>query len=299
MAHAEEEALVNELVNRVASRLGVLAGGGAELAPVGRCGTSDESCNSCGHCASRKQDVIQEMLAYGATRVGNTLDGPKPDDSIAPLIDHTALKPDVTKDQLRKLCEEAMKWGFATVCVNAANIPFCARILHGSRVKPIAVVGFPLGAMTPTSKAYEAREAVRHGAREIDMVINIGAMKNKEYALVLADICAVVAASKPHPVKVILETSQLTRDEKVIVCALSKCAGAAFVKTSTGFAGGGATVEDIALMREVVGPEMGVKASGGVRDLEGARALVKAGANRIGASASVAIVTGQKSKSAY
>ncbi|MEW5852434.1 MAG: deoxyribose-phosphate aldolase [Myxococcota bacterium] len=238
-------------------------------------------------------------MRHGLARVGGGIGGAKPDANIAPLIDHTLLKQDATKEQLKKVCDEAKQWGFATVCVNAANIPFVARELAGSSVKPIAVVGFPLGAMTPGAKAYETREAIRYGAREIDMVINIGALKNKEYALVLADICAVVGAAKPVPVKVIIESGALTHDEKVIACALSKCAGAAFVKTSTGFGPGGATVEDIKLMREIVGPEMGVKASGGVRDTEGARAMVSAGANRIGASASVAIVTGGKSDAKY
>src|SRR5690606_9306977 len=166
-------------------------------------------------------------------------------------------------------------------------------------VKPIAVVGFPLGAMTPTAKAFEAREAVRSGAREIDMVINIGALKSKDYALVADDICKVVQASKPYPVKVILETGGLSYDEKVIGCALSKAGGAAFVKTSTGFGKGGATVEDIELMRRIVGDDIGVKASGGVRSTEDAQKMMAAGANRIGASASVAIVTGQKSNAAY
>ncbi|MBI5497693.1 MAG: deoxyribose-phosphate aldolase [Deltaproteobacteria bacterium] len=239
------------------------------------------------------------MLRMGVSRVGAGPGGTRPDGAIAPLIDHTILKADVTKEQLKKVCDEAKQWGFATVCVNAVNIPFVARELAGSSVKPIAVVGFPLGAMTPMAKAFETREAIRHGAREIDMVINIGALKGKDYTLVLADIVAVVQAAKPWPVKVILETGALSRDEKVIACALCKCAGAAFVKTSTGFGPGGATVEDIALMRQVVGPEMGVKASGGVRDTEGAQAMIKAGATRIGASASVAIVTGTKSDSKY
>jgi deoxyribose-phosphate aldolase len=217
------------------------------------------------------------------------------------MIDHTLLVPDATKEQLRKLCEEARKYYFATVCVNATNIRFCSGLLEGSSVKPIAVVGFPLGAMTPTAKAFEAREAVRNGAQEIDMVINVGAMKNKDYGLVLDDIAAVVGASGSKPVKVILETASLTHNEKVIACSLSKIAGAAFVKTSTGFGAGGATVEDIELMRGVVGPEMGVKASGGVRTREDATKMIAAGANRLGASASVSIVSGDggtKSKTA-
>ncbi|MEK6626719.1 MAG: deoxyribose-phosphate aldolase, partial [Bdellovibrionota bacterium] len=199
-------------------------------------------------------------------------------------------------DELTKVCAEARQYNFATVCVNAANIPLVARLLQGSSVKPIAVVGFPLGAETSEAKSFEAKEAVRNGAREIDMVINAGALKSKDYATVFQDIKAVVDTSRHYPVKVILETGGLEHDEKVIACALSKTAGAAFVKTSTGFGKGGATVEDIALMRRIVGDDMQVKASGGVRTKEDAEAMVKAGANRIGASASVAIVTGKKTK---
>lgn len=218
---------------------------------------------------------------------------------IAPYIDHTLLKPEATSDEVVKLCEEARKYGFATVCVNSVNVGTAARALSGSSVLPIAVVGFPLGAGIPSAKAFETREAVRCGAREIDMVINIGALKAKDYALVEKDIELVVSAAKPYPVKVILETSQLSQEEKIIGCALSKAAGAAFVKTSTGFANGGATAEDVALMRRVVGEDMGVKASGGVRSTEDAMKMMTAGANRIGASASVAIVMGQKSNSKY
>ncbi|MFZ5445033.1 MAG: deoxyribose-phosphate aldolase [Myxococcota bacterium] len=218
---------------------------------------------------------------------------------IAPYIDHTLLKPDATHDEVIKLCEEAKKYGFATVCVNSINVGTAARVLKGSNVLPIAVVGFPLGAGIPSAKAFETREAVRCGAREIDTVINIGALKSRDYALVQKDIEVVVNAAKPYPVKVILETSQLNNEEKIIACALSKAAGAAFVKTSTGFAGGGATPEDVALMRRIVGEDVGVKASGGVRSTEDALKMISAGANRIGASASVAIVTGGKSNAKY
>lgn len=175
--------------------------------------------------------------------------------------------------------------------MNSSNVKLAAELLQGSNVKAIAVVGFPLGAATTASKVFEARESVKNGAREIDMVINIGALKGRDFAAVLDDIRQVVEASKPYPVKVILETAGLTQDEKVIGCALSKAAGAAFVKTSTGFGAGGATAEDIELMRRVVGPEMGVKASGGIRTYEDAAKMIAAGASRIGASASVAIVT--------
>ena len=173
------------------------------------------------------------------------------------------------------------------------------QMLQGSGVPVCAVVGFPLGAMSPRSKAFETREAIRCGAREIDMVVNIGALKSRDYELVFRDIKAVVDAAKPIGVKVILETSKIDDDEKIIVCALSKAAGAAFVKTSTGFGGGGATAEDVALMRRIVGPEMGVKASGGVRSQADAESMITAGANRLGASASVAIVTGGKGTGGY
>lgn len=214
---------------------------------------------------------------------------------LAAYIDHTLLKPEATDEQLRTLCAEAREHGFATVCVNSSNVKLCATELDGSSTQPIAVVGFPLGAATAQTKAFEAREAVRDGAAEIDTVINIGALKSKDYARVQTDIEAVVKAV-PVPVKVILETAALTRDEKIIACSLAKVAGAAFVKTSTGFGGGGATEEDVALMREVVGVDLGVKASGGVRTADDARRMIAAGANRLGASSSVAIVTGGKSE---
>jgi deoxyribose-phosphate aldolase len=215
---------------------------------------------------------------------------------IARRIDHTLLKAEATREEIVKLCDEARQHGFATVCVNAANVALAARLLQGSSSLAIAVVGFPLGATLPSAKAFEAREAVRCGAREVDMVINLGALKSRDYKLVFEDIRAVVESCPAIPVKVILETSRLDAEQKVIGCALAKAAGAAFVKTSTGFAGGGATTEDVALMRRVVGDDMGVKASGGVRSLEDAKRLIAAGADRIGASASVAIVTGQDPK---
>jgi len=239
----------------------------------------------------------QQLISHGADRIGSAGDGPfqphllNGDQELAARIDHTLLKPDATKEEVQRVCEEARKYHFATVCVNSTYIALVSELLAGSDVKPIAVVGFPLGAAATATKAFEAREAIRVGAKEIDMVINIGALKSREFTLVLEDIRKVVEASSPFPVKVILETSSLTDDEKVIGCALSKAAGAAFVKTSTGFASGGATAEDIALMRRIVGPEMGVKASGGIRTYEDAAKMIAAGATRIGASASIAIVT--------
>lgn len=258
-------------------------------------------CGACGVRGACDKKVVQAALETPGTRVGaNPGLETAPCAYVAPLIDHTLLKPEATRDEVKQLCEEARRYGFATVCLNSENIRLAAALLEGSSVKPIAVVGFPLGAGTTGAKAFETREAIRNGAQEIDMVINIGALKSKDYLFALEDIKGVVEAAGRVPVKVILETSKLTRDEKVIACALSKAAGAAFVKTSTGFGGGGATAEDIELMREVVGEEMGVKASGGVRTIDDVEAMVRAGANRIGASSSVAIVQcerGDKAKS--
>lgn len=257
-----------------------------------------EVCTDCGHCVTQKPEAVKNILSSGAERIGSKtgINGAKIDAKMAAMIDHTLLKPDATREQLMQICEEAKQYSFATVCVNSANIPLVARQLQGSLVKPIAVVGFPLGAATSQAKAFEAREAIRAGAKEIDMVINIGALKSKDYKTVFEDIKTVVEASRPNKVKVILETSQLNDEEKVIACALAKTAGAAFVKTSTGFGGGGATVEDITLMRRIVGLDMEVKASGGIRTREDAQKMIQAGADRIGASASVGIVTGQDAK---
>ncbi|MGZ6311691.1 MAG: deoxyribose-phosphate aldolase [Bdellovibrionota bacterium] len=244
----------------------------------------------------------QHLVHEGADRLGHASDTPfqphllQGDDSLASKIDHTLLKPDATREEIQRVCEEARKYHFATVCVNSAYAGMVAELLRGSVTKAIAVVGFPLGAGSTASKAFEAREAIRAGAQEIDMVINVGALKSRDYALVLEDIRQVVDASKPYGVKVILETSSLNEDQKIIGCALSKAAGAAFVKTSTGFGSGGATTEDIALMRRVVGPEIGVKASGGIRNYEDAAKMIAAGASRIGASASVAIVLKSETK---
>ncbi len=213
------------------------------------------------------------------------------DINLASYIDHTLLKPDATREDLRKIADEARQYKFATVCVNSTNVRLMSQFLQGSGVPICSVIGFPLGAMTTQSKVSETLEALRCGASEIDMVINIGALKSRDLEFVFNDIKAVVEAAGPAAVKVIIETCKLTDEEKVIACALSSAAGAAFVKTSTGFGGGGATVPDIALMRRVVGPYMGVKASGGVHSRDEALALIAAGASRIGASASVAIVT--------
>jgi deoxyribose-phosphate aldolase len=211
---------------------------------------------------------------------------------IAAIIDHTQLKPGTTSEDVVKLCDEARRYGFAAVCVGPAWVELAARLLHGSRTVPITVVAFPLGTATADEKVSETREAIRKGAREIDMVANLAALKGKDYRAVLEDIAAVVSAARPLPVKVILETASLSTEEKIAGCALAKAAGASYVKTSTGFGGGGATVEDVALLRRVVGNDMGVKASGGIRTRADAIRMVEAGASRLGTSAGVAIVTG-------
>lgn len=208
---------------------------------------------------------------------------------IAGLIDHTNLKPEATAAAIRQLCREALDCGFYSVCVNSCYVGLCREILRGSTVKVCSVVGFPLGAMSTAAKAAETRLAVGDGAEEIDMVIPVGALKDHNRVYVLQDIRAVVEAAKKAPVKVILETCLLNDEEKVWGCQIAEEAGAAFVKTSTGFSSGGATAEDIALMRQTVGNRLGVKASGGIRSLAAARQMVEAGATRIGASASVQI----------
>ena len=210
--------------------------------------------------------------------------------TIAAMIDHTLLKPEATPAQIEKLCAEAAEYHFASVCVNPVYIPLATRLLKGTGVKVCCVVGFPLGAIAPEQKAAEAASCAAMGAEELDMVIHVGAAKAGDWALVQRDIEGVVKAAAGHTVKVIIETCLLTDEEKVKACEAAKAAGAHFVKTSTGFSTGGATTHDIALMRKTVGPEMGVKASGGIRDYETAMAMIEAGANRIGASAGIAIV---------
>ena len=207
------------------------------------------------------------------------------------FIDHTLLKPDATVEQITKLCMEAREYKFASVCVNSCWVRLCAELLRGSEVAVCTVVGFPLGAMIPEAKAYEAEAAIENGATEIDMVINIGALKSKDYRMVAKDLHAVCDVVHEHGalLKVIIEACLLTKEEKVIACLLAKNAGADYVKTSTGFSTGGATVEDVELMRKVVGDEMGVKAAGGIRDKETAEAMLDAGADRLGASAGVQI----------
>lgn len=276
--------LVERLVRAVLSQLGQ-----EEHAPCG-CHSAPNGC-----CP----DSLGRMIAHGAERFGMRAGGDLYPRDIARAIDHTLLKPDATREQIEKLCAEAREFGFATVCVNPAWVRLCADRLRGSETRVCTVVGFPLGATMPEVKAYEAGRVVAEGACEVDMVLNVGALKSGDHRLVERDIAGVVAASHAGGaiVKVILETALLTDDEKVKGCVLSQAAGAEFVKTSTGFGPGGATAEDVALMRRVVGREMGVKAAGGVRDLKSAQQMIAAGADRIGASVGVKIVQESQGRS--
>lgn len=258
---------------------------------------------SCSCHAVRTEECpngIRIIVQCGADRIGLPLGSPSPGSDLASLIDHTLLKPEATRPQVTQLCREALEYGFAAVCVNPYWVRTCAALVKGSPVVVASVVGFPLGATTTDAKVYEARRALFDGAREIDMVINVGALKSHEDEAVRKDMEEVVRAchEADSQTKVILETALLTQEEKVRACVLAREAGADFVKTSTGFGPGGATAEDVALMRSVVGPGMGIKAAGGIKDYETAKRLVEAGATRIGASAGVRIVQQQAAPAA-
>lgn len=241
--------------------------------------------------------IVTEMKDKGGTLDGESLSAAFGNGSanLSSMIDHTLLKPDATEEQIKKLCKEARENKFASVCINPHYVPLAVECLRGSDVKVCTVIGFPLGASTTRTKVAEAKEVVENGAGEVDMVINIGALKSGDIDAVRNDIESVVIAVKDRAlVKVIIETCLLTDEEKVKACQIAKMAGADFVKTSTGFSTGGATVEDVKLMRQVVGSEMGVKASGGVRSFATAMEMIKAGANRLGTSSGVAIVKGAR-----
>jgi deoxyribose-phosphate aldolase len=259
-----------------------LAGGAVR--PAGRCACHSVLSDCC-------PDRLQGVLDAGATRVGLHATGGAPA-AIASMIDHTLLKPDAARQNIEELCREAAQFAFATVCVNPVWVALSARLLAGTGVRVCSVVGFPLGATTADVKEHETRRAIFDGAREIDMVINIGALKSGDLRIVERDIEAVTTSCRDCGAlsKVIIEAALLTDDEKVTACTLAKAACADYVKTSTGFGPGGATVADVALMRRVVGSAMGVKAAGGVRDLESVKAMIAAGATRVGASAGVKIV---------
>ena len=243
-------------------------------------------------------DIIRKVTQEVCQQYGISTVNPGPKAGLTPAdiagyIDHTLLKPEATQADVKKICDEAKKYKFASVCVNPSYIKYVAEELNGSGVCPCCVIGFPFGTQPPETKANETLDAICNGAREVDMVVNVGAIKNKDWLHVKRDIAAVVeAANTKAKVKVIIEVCLLTDEEKVKVCTIAKLVGADFVKTSTGYSTGGATAEDVALMRATVGPDMGVKASGGIRTYEDAVKMIRAGANRLGCSAGVAIVSG-------
>jgi deoxyribose-phosphate aldolase len=235
---------------------------------------------------------LRPVVHAGADRIGSTLGVAPTDGQLGHMIDHTLLKPDATQDQIAQLCFEARKYSFASVCVNPSYVRLCAQLLQGSPVVVCTVVGFPLGATPTEVKVYETQQAIRDGAKEVDMVINVGAVKSRDYELAERDIASVARACHAGNalLKVIIEAALLTDEEKVIACQLAKVATADYVKTSTGFGPGGATAADVALMRRVVGPTIGVKAAGGIKTLADAQQMIAAGASRLGASASVKIM---------
>lgn len=284
------EQLIDTITQEVLRSLG--------QAPTG----ADDNCADCaGSCASSCADKVRRFVDTGTGRVGFTGNGAEVPSDLAIYIDHTLLKPEATADDIDRLCSEAVAFGFASVCVNSYWVKRAAGNLRGSPVKVASVIGFPFGASPHEIKAMEARRAIRDGARELDMVLNIGALKSGDLEVVRTDVTKVSEACREAGVdlKVIIETAYLTDEEKVIASHLARQAKATFVKTSTGYGPGGATVHDVLLMRETVGPEMGVKASGGIRTREDVRNMIAAGATRIGASAGVQIVSGGQGDAAY
>lgn len=261
----------------------------------------DEYLACVGDCAAHSSEKVRSVIAAGAARVSYVGNGADVPTDLGGFIDHTLLKPEATAADIDRMCDEAIEYGFASVCVNPTWARRVAERLRGSQVATCCVVGFPLGATTPEVKAMEARRALRDGAGEIDMVANIGSLKSGDYGLVERDIAGVADACREAGAvcKVIIEAALLDDHEKVIVSRIAKQAKADFVKTSTGFGPGGATVYDVALMREAVGPDMGVKASGGIHNADEAKQMIAAGATRIGASAGIEIVTGGTSSGRY
>jgi deoxyribose-phosphate aldolase len=251
-------------------------------------------CNWCWVCPECKSDFVARIVDSGACRVGAHPGIGPLKDNVAQYIDHTLLKPEATRSQVEKLCQEAAEYHFASVCVNPTWVALCAHLLHGTGVLVCTVVGFPLGANTTEVKVFETQQSAEQGACEIDMVINIGRMKSGEHDFVAQDIHEIVRVAQPAHVKVILENCYLTDEEKIKASLLAREAGAHFVKTSTGFGPSGAKIEDVALMRRVVGEQLGVKAAGGIREYDLAAKMIEAGATRLGASASIAIVEHKK-----
>lgn len=283
--------LLNQSGNRPVTAKPAAAASPKPCATRSDCRLEENTCSSSCQSCNPLTNYTPQQVKASVDRV-SFCNPNEASNSIAGMIDHTLLRANATQEEIGKLCEEARKYHFASVCVNPGYVAMSSRLLRGSGVMVCTVIGFPLGSTTPTVKAIEARDAIANGADEIDMVLNIGALKSGNDQLVQDDIKAVRDATRGKCLKVILETSYLTRDEKIRACKMAKTAQADFVKTSTGFGSGGATPEDIALMRETVGPGMGVKASGGIKNAEVAAAMIKAGANRLGTSASIAIVSG-------
>jgi len=280
-----DEAILERIIEQITRQVLILLQEEQEKAEAGDAGAAPIS-------AHNYVERVQPVVNVGADRIASTLGLAPTDGRLAHMIDHTLLKPEATQDQIAQLCYEARKYRFASVCVNPANVKLCAQLLKGSGIPVCTVVGFPLGATPTDVKVFETQQAIREGATEVDMVINVGALKSRDYELVERDIASVARSCHAGNaiLKVIIEAALLTDEEKVIACQLTKVAGADFAKTSTGFGPGGATVGDVALMRRVVGPAMGVKAAGGIRTYEDAQKMIAAGASRIGASASVRIM---------
>ena len=265
--------------------------------------SKEESCKGWETNVVTQKKAVNNIVNVGASRIaaGPGVGSEIRDKNVAGMIDHTLLKPEATPDEITVLCKEAKDYTFASVCINPCYVSLCSELLRGTSVKVCTVIGFPLGSNTTEVKEYETEEAIKNGAKEVDMVINVGQLKQGNYDYVEKDVRAVVSTARRHNVlsKVIFETALLTDEEKVRAALICKKAGADFVKTSTGFSKGGATVGDVALMKYVVGSGIGVKAAGGIRSKEDAEAMIASGADRIGASASVKIVSGEKSDSAY
>ncbi len=282
---ADVDALVEKISQRIASALTI-----SDLAET--LTAACDPCLGCGQCVEKKADEVRRIIDAGAGRVSTSLGINDISAQLAGFIDHTLLRPEATREQIEQLCQEAARYGFATVCVHPTWVSLCRQLLQDTPVKVCTVVGFPLGANTPETKAFEARRAIRDGAREIDMVINVGALKSGDEELVRRDIAAVAEACRDGSAlsKVIIEAALLTDEEKIRACLLAREAKADFVKTSTGFGPGGATARDVALMKEAVQCQLEVKAAGGIRSLADAREMLQAGATRIGASAGVKIV---------
>ena len=281
-----------QLIEAITRQVMATLAGAGPLAGAA-CDACDPAC--VGNCAARCAPKVAEVVAGGASRITYTGDGGHVPANLAQYIDHTLLRPDASAADIDRLCTEAVEHGFASVCINPTWVPRAVARLRGTGIPVASVVGFPFGATMPEIKAHEARLVIRAGAREIDMVINVGALKSGLHDEVRSDIAAVSDACHESGAlnKVIIETALLTDREKVIACQLAVRAKADFVKTSTGYGGGGATVFDVALMREAVGPKLGVKASGGIRTRDDVQEMIAAGATRIGASAGVKIVTGE------